>query len=360
MKRFAALCLCAVIMLLGLPTALAARDNIYLRIEVGYPDQADYSFAKLGEELTIYAILENGAEGDDAFVPEMKYTKESTEYDEAKGFRWLDIETDGSQTVKWTPAEDGLYCFCAEAKIPSNKKVLSSLDSGMPVILVVDMEKKTVVKTAEELTAALKTDTHYISVEGDVVLENMGLVQIDQQIVFEVSADASLTVSGTELRFGVGKWNLCATVVIDGMMTIKENAAVTSGEYPVEMFVSGDVEGWQSNGMSKIDYIDCNVSPFDEFSGEYIEDRSTGITTVIEGMNNATVLDVTLLETGKEPYTYLSQMDKGEVIIGFESSISNYEGQYTLSIPVDAKYNGKEITVKTSNEKQEGKEKISG
>jgi len=345
MKKLIVCALCLCLLFGSAFTASAARDNIYLRLEVGYEGQADYSFAKLGQELTIYATLENGAEGDDAFQPEIKYTKESTEYEEAKGFKWLDIESDGSATVKWTPTEDGLYCFSAETKVPSTKKTISSLDSGMPVILVVDMEKKTVVKTAEELVAALSADTHYISVEGDIALSGLGLLQVDQQIVFEVAADATLTVSGTELRFGTGKWNLGATVVIDGTLIVKEDGTVTSGEYPVDMFVSGDVEGWKPNGVTKIEYIGCNVSPFEVFEGDCIRDKATGITTVIEGMNNATVLDVTLLEAGKEPYTYLSEMDKGEVIIAFESSISNYEGQYTLSVPVDAKYNGLEVTV---------------
>ncbi len=344
MKRILALGLSVCFLLALLPTASAARNNLYLRMDVAY--EGDYYFAALGQELTVISTLEGGTDEDmKAFAPNVKYTKESTSYEEASGFMWIDIPNGKGTEVKWTPTEEGFYCFSASAKVPSSKKEISSLDSGLPVVLVVDMENKTVVKTADEFIAAITANKHYISVQGDIQLVDMGSVYVSQQSVLEIAEGATLTVSGTELYLGYGRWNMGSTVIVDGNLQINEGAALLTGNYPVDMFVSGRVVGCDAEKIPHIQYVGCNVSPFKEFTGTYIEDKATGITTVIENMDNSTILKVELLDTESTIYKALAAMDEGGVVTAFESSITEYEGEYTLSIPVDAKYNGKEMTV---------------
>ncbi|MBQ5810443.1 MAG: hypothetical protein IIW23_02560 [Clostridia bacterium] len=343
MKKILALCLCFIIICFALPVASAAPNRL-IRVTVGL--EWDYYFAALGQELTISTELEGGSESDLAsFKPTIRYTKESTSFDEATGFKWIDIPSDGSAKIKWTPTEEGVYCFSAECQLPGSKKTISSLDGGMPIVLVVDMEKKAVVKNAEEFTAALSSGTHYISIQGDVVLKDMGSLNISQQVLLEIAKEGTLTLSGTELRLGNGRWNIGSTVIIDGTLKVEENATVMAGEYPVDVYVSGLVDGFDLKQVPKIQYIPLNVSPFEEFTGTYIEDKATGITTVIENMSNATLLSVSLLDPAQTLYGALAALDDGEVIIAFESEITEYDGKYTLSIPVDAKYNGKELTV---------------
>lgn len=342
MKKFLALCLCLCFIVLNIPAA-SADGEVYLRTEVGYG--WDYYFASLGQELILYSTLENVSEEDSAaFKTQFKYTMESTDYDEATGFKWKKIESDGAKSIKWTPTQEGLYCISAEGVLASTGKTISSIDRGLSVVLVVDMEKKTVVKTADELIQAANSGAHYISVEGDIALDKKD-VHISQQTVFEVVKGYSLSLNESNLHFGIGRWNMGSTVLVDGNIIVNEGSSIQTGEYPVDLFVSGRITGYDVESVKNIQYIPSNVSPFEEFTGSYLEDKNTGITTVIDEMSNTTVLSVTTLSYLDPIFTAMENLDKGEVIKAFESDISNHEGEYTLTVPIDAKYNEKKLTV---------------
>ena len=339
MKRILALCLCFVFMLSVLPVASAApADVAFFRLTAGY--DGDYYFAEPGSEITLYVSLENVSEEDTAnFKPTFKYTKENDDSDEATGFKWKDLEGD-----KFIPEEEGVYLFAAEGVLPSSGKTLSSLDGGIPAVSVVDTSKKTIVKTADELIAAAASGNNYISVQGDIDLVDAA-VHIGQRAIFEIAKGYTVNLKNSQLHFGIGKWKIGSTVLISGNISVDSTSSLHTGENPVDMFVSGRISGFDVKTLKQVQYVGCNVSPFEKFEGEYIENKNTGITTVVDNMTNATVLNIIPMGTTDQLYKPLAAMDRGEVIMAFESNVSEYDGEYTLKIPLDAKYKGKKIGV---------------
>ena len=339
MKKLSALCLCFILMFSVLPVASAAPANgAYFRLEVGY--EGDYYFVEPGSEITLYSSLENvSAEDAAAFKPAFKFTKENNDSEEATGFKWQDLEGD-----KFVPEEEGVYLFAAEGVLPSKGKSISSIDAGIPAVLVIDTSKKTVVTTAEELVAAVNSEVHYISVQGNIDLVDSEL-HVGQRAIFEIARGYTINLKNSHLHFGIGQWKLGSTVLIDGNISVDGTSSLNTGNFPVDMFVSGRISGFDVKTLKQVQYVGCNVSPFEEFEGEYIENKNTGIKTTIENMSNATVLNIIPMGTTDQLYKPLASMDRGEVIMAFESNITDYDGEYTLKIPLDAKYKGKKIGV---------------
>lgn len=342
-RFFAALCFLTVLCVsVGVIPVYA--DTARCRVEVSFA--GNFSFSTVGQPITVTASLEGS---DTELAAKLMYTQESKDFKDAIGFRWIDLQNTGTATAQIVPESSGIYCFAAEIVDPATGKTVSSLETSWCTVLVIDPAEKLTVTDEHEFEAAIGGKNRYISVEGDLEFDDWGVLAVDQQTVLEITEGSSVTLRSTELALGSGSWDIGSTLIVSGTLNVGEGGAVSASDRGAKVFLSGDMSEGATSAYPNITVVYCNTTPFEAFEAESLADKDTGITAFLDGITNYTVFRVSKIAPEDQKYRVMSSLDDGEVLFAFQSNITEYEGSYTVSVPVGEEYEGKKMVVCTAD-----------